>query len=300
MKLATFILLLPIATALPGVSSTQIWLAVFRQNVKNFIDNPLRRSTVPQFILDTRHPWILANQRKLERLPNVAAFLCSGPDSESNYPRWTETKPLGEELEIPSDLFDSLEINNNRAGISRPGWPNAFERLGEMKQCPRALKQVKTLEIDIYVHLNTAYREDYLQIFEPSQPPQQLLTLFADVLESMTNLETLKWGLPTEYTHFFEEAFKSRNLTLPSIKHLEPGPSSHYLVAMCPNLERLENGGGISWYHGYMPDDRDWGLMLIQAAVSTPKLKRFAMVAGHNGWDPPLVSGIYFYFSPSR
>jgi hypothetical protein len=260
--------------------------------LKNLIDNPLRRSTVPQFILDARHPWILANQRKLERLPNAEA-ICSGPDSESNDSTGIEAEAWEAELEILPDLFDNLEINNNRAGISRPGRPNALERLGEIKRCQRALNQVKTLEVDIYVH-REKHSNQYLKILEPSQPPEQLLILFGDALESMTNLETFEWGIRKEDTHFFEEAFKSRNLTLPSIKYLEPGPSSHYLVGMCPNLERLENGGGFMWYHGYTPDGRDWGLMLIQAAISTPKLKRFAMVGGHSGWTPSLVSGMYF------
>jgi hypothetical protein len=299
MKLGAFILLVPTAMAFPSFSSAQTWLASFQQPLKNFIDNPLRRSTVPQFILDARHPWILANQRKLERLPNAEAFLCSGPDTKSNEAREIETETWGAELEIPPDLFDNLEINNNRAGISRPGWPNALERLGEIKRCQRALNQVKTLEVDIYVHCEK-YSDKYLKILEPSQPPEQLLTLFGDILESMTNLETLKWGIRKEDTHFFEEAFKSRNLTLPSIKHLEPGPSSHYLVGMCPNLERLRNGGGFMWYHGYMPDGRDWGLMLIQAAASTPKLKQFSMVGGHSGWTPSLISGMYFSSQPKQ
>jgi hypothetical protein len=279
--------------AFPGFASVQTWLASFQQPLKNLLDNPLRRSTVPQFILDARHPWILANQRKLERLPNAEAFLCSGPNSESKESTGKETATYGVELEIPPDLFVALEIDNNRVGISRPGWPNALERLGEMRRCPRALNQVKTLEVDIFVH-EGKYVDQVLKILEPSQPPKQLLTLFGEVLESMTNLETLKWGIRKEDTHFFEEAFKARNLTLPSIKHLEPGPSSHYLVGMCPNLETLQNGGGFMWYHGYMPDNRDWGLMLIQAAASTPKLKRFAMVGGHAGWTPALVSGMYF------
>ena len=291
MKPAAFILLIPTAVAFSGFLSAQTWLASFQQPLMSLIDNPLRRSTVPQFILDTRHPWILANQRKLERLPNAEAFLCSGPDSELNKSTGIETETRGAELAIPPDLFDNLEINNNRAGISRPGWPNALERLGEIKRCQRALHQVKTLEIDIYVHSHE-FSDLYLRILEPSRPSEHLLSLFGDVLESMTNLETLKWGIRQEDTHFFEEAFNLRNLTLPSIKHLEPGPSSHYLVGMCPNLERLENGGGSMWYHGY--DSDDLGLMLIQAAVSTPKLKRFAMVGGHSGWTPSLVSGMYF------
>jgi len=299
MKLSAFILLIPTTTAFPDLSSAQIWLASFQQPLKNLIENPLRQSTIPQFILDARHPWILANKRKLERLPNVGAILCSSPNSESNESIRVEKKPSGEELEIPPDLFDNLEINNSRAGISRPGWPNALQRLGEVMRCQRALDQVKRLEVDIYVH-HEIYSDQYLKVLEPSQPPEQLSILFGDVLESMTNLETLKWGIRKEDTHFFEEAFKSRNLTLPSIKHLEPGPSSHYLVGMCPSLERLENGGGFMWSQGYMPDGRDWGLMLIQAAVLTPKLKRFAMAGGHSGWPPSLVSGMYFSSQPKQ
>src|ERR1700761_3247148 len=135
MKLGFFIILIPATMALAGFSSVQTWLASFQQPLRNLIDHPFRRSTVPQFILDTRHPWILANQRKLERLPNAEAFLCSGLDSESNELKGTETETGGEALGIPPDLFDNLEIDNNRVGISRPGWPNALERLGEMTRC---------------------------------------------------------------------------------------------------------------------------------------------------------------------
>ncbi|KUJ12509.1 uncharacterized protein LY89DRAFT_785850 [Mollisia scopiformis] len=291
MKLVVFILLITTTMAVPYLSSIQTWLASFQQPLKSLIDNPLRRSTIPQFILDARHPWILANQRKLERLPNAEAFLCSNPDSDSKEETEKEPQTCTTELEIPSDIFDNLEIDNNRAGISRPGWPNALERLGEMKRCQRALNQVKTLEVDIFVH-REKYSAQYLKILEHFETPEALLTLFGDVLESMTNLETLKWKIPKEYTHSFEEAFTARNLSLPSIKHLEPGPSSHYLVSMCPNLERLENGGGFMWYHGYMPDGRDWAMMLIQAATSTPKLKRFAMVGGHDGWTPERISEV--------
>lgn len=290
MKFAAFILLIPNAMAFPGISSAQTWLASFQQPLMNFIDNPLRRSTTPQFIIDARHPWVLANRRKLERLPNAEAFLCFNPGVKASEFAETNHEILGEGLEIPPDLFDKLEIDNNRAGISRPGWPNALERLGEMNRCPRALQHAKSLYVDIFAHTGK-YTDLQMKILEPAQPPEELLVLFGDVLESMTSLETLKFNIPKDFTDLFGEAFQSRNLTLQSITHLEPGPSSHYLVPMCPNLETLQNGGSFMWYHGYMPDGRDWGLLLIQAAQSTPKLKRFAMVGGHNGWTPSLVEG---------
>jgi hypothetical protein len=281
--------------ALPGLSSLQTWLASFQQPLEHLIDNPNRRSTIPQFIVDASHPWILNNQRKLESLPNAEAFLCSVRDLERNEATDLETKTSGEELEIPGDLFDKLEIDNNRAGISRPGWPNALERLGEMKRCQQALNSVKTLKVEIYVH-NGEYSAQYLKILEPSQPPEQLLTLFGDVLESMTNLESLQWGMPNEDAHFFEEAFKLRNLTLPSINHLEPAAANYYLVEMCPNLESLQSGR----LFASSRDNRDLRLMLIQAALSANKLSRFAMEAGYNGWTPSLISGMCFPSQPKQ
>lgn len=286
MKLTVLFLLVPIVIAVPGLSSVKIWVASFQQPFMDLIDNPFRQSKIPQFILDARHPWILANRRQLERLPNAESFLCFKVGSELP----EEDTHSYEELKTPLDIYHTLEINNNRAGVSRPGWPNALERLHEMKRCPRALEEVKTLSVDIFVH-EGKFTDKIMRALEPSGPPKPLFSIFGDVLESMTNLERLNWYIPKEHTDVFGEAFRSRNLVLPSIKHLEPGPSSQYLVNMCPNLETLVNGGDFMWYHGSMPDGRDWGLMLIQAAQSTPYLKRFAMKGGHGGWTPSLISG---------
>ncbi|PQE15478.1 hypothetical protein CJF32_00006840 [Rutstroemia sp. NJR-2017a WRK4] len=186
-----------------------------------------------------------------------------------------------EALEIPPDLFYNLRLGTG-------GWPDAFHRLEEIKTCQRALKEVRTLVVSIYIYRGSE-ADLQTKLLEPSQPPEQLLTLFGDILESMTNLETLKWNVPKEDTRFFEESFKLRKLYLPSVEHLEPGPSSQYLVEMCPNLVELQNGGGLSWNRGYMPDNRNWGLMLVQAAATVPKLKRFAMEGGHDGWTPELI-----------
>ncbi|PQE27469.1 hypothetical protein CJF31_00009094 [Rutstroemia sp. NJR-2017a BVV2] len=284
MRLGAFILLVPITTAFPSISSAQIWLSSFRHTTKNFIDNPLRRSTIPQFILDTQHPWIVTNKRRLEQLPNSGVFLCSLPNMAPNESNEEETL---EALEIPPDLFYDLRIDGGGPS-SPPGWPNPLDKLEEINTCQRALKEVKALEVDIYIYRGS-YADLQMKILEPSQPSERLLTLFGDALESMTNLETLKWNIPKEDTHFFEESFKLRKLYLPSVEHLEPGPSSQYLVEMCPNLVELQNGGGHMWHHGDMPDNRNWGLMLVQAAASVPKLKRFAMEGGHRGWTPELL-----------
>ena len=281
MKLAVLILLFPGAMAFT-LSSAQTWLASFQQPLRNFIDNPLRQSTIPQFLLDSRHPWILAHRRQLERLPNAAEFLC------------TELVDGRTALEMPPDLFDSLEVDNTRVGISRSGWANALERFGEISQCPRALERVKEMNLYIYV-FDRPYSDRSIRLLEPPFPPPQLITLLGDVLESMHNLETLKYHIPKQYTHILGK-FRARKLTLPHVKHLEPGPWSHYLVGMCPNLETLANGGGFEWYHGSLPDEFgyrfDWDFELINSTVSTPKLRQFSMVDGRNGWSPGLVSGM--------
>jgi hypothetical protein len=280
MKVAILILLLPTAMAF-SFSPVQTWLASFQQPLRNLIDNPLRQSTIPRFLLDSGHPWILAHRRQLERLPNAEAFLCSEPVDDT----------AG--LEIPPDLFDRLEVDNNRYGISRPGWPNALERFGEISRCPRALTRAKQLDIYVFLH-EGPYSDLSIRILEPSLPPPQLIALLGDVLESMDSLEKIKYHIPKEHTHHFEQAFRARKLVLPSVKHLEPSPWCHYLVRMCPNLETLANGHG--WYHGSLPGESGrgfrWAFEFIQSTVSTPKLKRFSMEGGDEGWSPELLSGM--------
>lgn len=113
----------------------------------------------------------------------------------------------------------------------------------------------------------------------------------------MTNLKQLDWNVPKEYTNVIGEVFEKRKLVLPSVKILVVAAGSHYLVPMCPNLEILENSSIYYW-----PEDlvgNDWKKLLIQAAVSSPILKRFAMGKGWwlDGWSVSLVSG---KFTPSK
>ncbi|KAH7309996.1 hypothetical protein BKA65DRAFT_519262 [Rhexocercosporidium sp. MPI-PUGE-AT-0058] len=287
MKIAILFSLFAATMAFPGLSTVQTWLASFQQPILNLIDNPYRKSTIPQFILDTQHPWILSNQRKLESLPNAEAFLCFDRnfDIQGKQVEGTEA-----ELDIPPDLFENLTIDNNPGTFSRPGWPNALERLTEINRCPLALARVKALHVNIFVH-HGEYADLWLKALEPNQPSEQLLALFGDVLESMTGLNSIKGSIRTEDAHFFEESFKARNLTLPTVTNLETGALSRYLVGMCPNLERLETGSGYDW-NGYSRDEPDWRVLFIQSAALVPGLRRFAMSGSYKGWDPELATEI--------
>ncbi|KAI0552594.1 hypothetical protein F4679DRAFT_534720 [Xylaria curta] len=243
-----------------------------KERVGDFLSNPLRQSRVPQFILDAQHPWILENQGKLERLPDAESFLCSQSQ--------TSGKDLGENgLDVPPDLFEYLEIDNRRVGVDRPGWPNAVLRLREVHRCSAALSQVKTFKIAIQVHRGEYSRLDR-RILEPQQPPSEVLDLFVDVLTNMTNLEILKWDIPVSDARYFEEHFIERGLVLPSVKRLEPGSVSPFLVRTCPNITVLEE-----------KTYTDAPEALLQAAMFAPNLTRFAMSVRH-GWDLSLIQDL--------
>jgi hypothetical protein len=219
--------------------------------------------------------------------------LCLGPNPESP---GKKIGTRGVDLEAPADLFDALNIGNSSYVISRPGWPNAIERLTEIKRCPKALSQAKSLDVNVYVHCQK-YDDYWLWALEPCQIPLQVVTLFGDVLEFMTSLESLKWGINADSAPFFEESFKARNLTLPSVTSLNPRFSNHYLVEMCPNLESLESVGDYSWY-GWSTDGRDRRTRLIQSGASAHKLRRFAMSAStHEGWTLELASSRFLKHS---
>ncbi|CAJ2507632.1 Uu.00g088180.m01.CDS01 [Anthostomella pinea] len=120
--------------------------------------------------------------------------------------------------------------------------------------------------------LDNKYSSWYPWALEWSRPSPSLISLFADVLEAMTSLETLQWSIPPAYAAYLEKPFAERGLMFPSVKRLEPSAFSQILVPMCPNLETLENGGGYAWrgYWPERPDARYWKTnpsFLAQAAL---------------------------------
>ncbi|KAI0151575.1 hypothetical protein GGR57DRAFT_176316 [Xylariaceae sp. FL1272] len=257
-------------------NGVQTSLLRFKEQVFDLVNNPFRKSRVPQFVLDARHPWTIENRRALETLPDPKAFLCSVPNDSS----------IGGGLELPHDLFHYLEIANSRYDIDRPGWPNALKRSLEMKECPAALEQVRTFKTDIYLY-SCKWRPMCTgkEALEPPAPPRQLLDVFGDILGNMTSLETLKWNIHNSDAHYFEEAFQARGLVLPSVTRLEPGAMSHFLVSLCPDLKTLEAGSRRSYDFELSPQS-----LLIQTAAIAPNLTRFSMAAPHRGWTRDLVN----------
>lgn len=90
-------------------------------------------SSIPWFLLDAQHPWVIKHQSLLERLPDVESFLHSAPGTKyrtptsqlqhhdaSARPAPTDDEP-DPDLEVPADLFTTLNINNNRSHTPRAG-----------------------------------------------------------------------------------------------------------------------------------------------------------------------------------
>lgn len=194
-------------------------------------DIAAKSSAVPQFILDTRHPWLQMNMGYLETLEDPKSTLC---DLNSSLRPTNQS----EDLAYPTNLFKYLEIDNCRAGALRPGWENAIERIGEISSCPAALHDVEEFKVDICVH--PASLEDFMNHVR-NDPPPDLPNAFVKVLSSMPRLRKLWWNTGENGNGAFEKAFTDANLTLPSVRHLVPAMLTEFMVRMCPEIEHLES-----------------------------------------------------------
>ncbi|KAJ2996428.1 hypothetical protein NUW58_g977 [Xylaria curta] len=264
----------------------------WKEKTQDFLSNPYKQSRVPQFMLDAGHPWIIENREKLEQLPDVESYLCFSFQESAVDSSRVEGMAEKKGLEIPHNLFDHLEINNNRWEINRPGWPNALMRMREINRCPAALSQVKTFKTRVYVY-DSEYDDLAKKMLEPSRPPQELLGLFADVLGNMTSLETLKWSIPPPYVHYFQEHFVDRGLVLPSVKTLEISGRAHFLVPMCSNITELEYGGRTTGER-HTSGSEDSESLLLQATMFAPNLTRFGMTASW-AWDDSKLQELVSY-----
>jgi hypothetical protein len=263
--------------------STLVYTFKLPEMVQNILKlTPGGSSPIPQFMLDMESSWLDANKNWLDKYPDVQNALCSKDSA-----LWREG---AEARTPPEDLFSKINIDNNKAGVSRPGWLNAKDRLTEIRACAAALDGARHLHVDVYIHNADGY-DNILQA-EPNTPSSDLATLFAEVLANMRNLERLDFGVSAAATPVFEKAFVDANLTLPSVKYLVPGKYSHWLVPMCPNLEVLVTGGYFnhwSWNH-YDPNlnqKEDAWVALIEATKGSP-LKEFTLRSGD--WSPDLLN----------
>lgn len=246
--------------------------------VDDFMSNPLCQSQVPQFILDSKHPWVLENKNQLERLPDAGLFLCSstgallGDTSESRV----------DGLEVPADLFDYLQIGDCHSCKGSYSWVHVQNRLKEIQRCPAALERVKTIETKTNIDKGERTPE--------SRPPAELVELFGDVLGNMTSLETLKWWAAPYHAHYFEDHFVERGLVLPSVSKLELSPLSHFLIRMCPNVTDVRPIWVYNqWYSdGHLHREANPTTQLMRAGAHAPKLHHLSI---YTEWTPVFIQG---------
>ncbi|KAJ7213404.1 hypothetical protein GGX14DRAFT_392912 [Mycena pura] len=235
----------------------------FQSTLSSWFGRPISPSRIPTFILDTQHPWVEQHRYQLERTPNVRELLCNPESIQVSAPGFPHP--------IPNDIFSSLHVDNNRAGISRPGWTNALHRLRE-------------IQVDIYRHGGSEWDDTW----EPATPPAELPGLFADVLSQMPKLKKLDWVRPSDSGEHnyqvgttaspFVKAFAERNLTLPAVEHLILGPGCESFVGMCPNLTTLETGDGLAWPHWFRwSNETDPYMVLVRAAAGVENISAFTM-----------------------
>lgn len=272
---------------------------------------PQHSSSVPQFLLDTQHPWIIKHQSVLERLPDVESFLCSPPGTKyrsrtppsqlQHHDASARPAPTDDELhlhpplhlEVPTDLFNTLSINNDRPHTRRAGWPNIHSRLLELRRCPAAaLARVRSLDVGVWVHRGMFAASEDLQAQEwqdlEGPAGDELLHLLASVLKAMTGLERLRWTMLPEFAPRFREGLVGgRGLWLPSVSKLELTPYCEYMVDACPNVEVLECEGRMIQIR---EKGRTYAEMLAEAAAKLPKVTEFSVMAVPD-LTPSLISG---------
>lgn len=168
------------------------------------------------FISDARHPWITKHYLRFNSQKDITRALCTlDPTDPSRRSLEAHLSARGLVLPPPEDLFSRLEVDNNHAGRSRPGWQNAVDRLKEILACPAALVHVKSLDVDIYAQ-DSERSEKY---FAPTTTfirtdtgeavdVVEASALFAQLFTSAPKLERLSWNIPCRIRSSLREILK--------------------------------------------------------------------------------------------
>ncbi|KAF5520985.1 hypothetical protein CGCA056_v008256 [Colletotrichum aenigma] len=233
------------------------------------------KAKIPQFILDTRHPWLTTHADELSKLEDPKSVFCTPLKhviaSSNHDPECGHDWQLNG-LDIPSDLFHRLEIDNNRVGIDRYGWAYARSRLLEMKGCSRALEEVRELKVDIFAHRG-----------EPVLPPDELPGLFAEVMSGMEGLRRLDWTIRGwDENAAFREEFYRQGVEMRSVEELKANMYASWIRESTPRLRMLEVERD-DWYDSKPDDWREFPLVWLESLGRMQELKSLNL--GGIWWD---------------
>lgn len=178
---------------------------------------------LPQFLLESHKPF----------LQEIPPWLTSTSLSKDDVCSMDNDALVARNLPVSqADLFKHIEINSNRGDLSKdlPPWAKAEAILKDIISCPAALQHAQSVNIDLYVSVD-----------EPK--PLGLQDLFFQALSSMPQLQKLTWNTHGVGDELFRTAFEDAGSHLSKIKHLGTYLTSHWLIAVCPNIETLHQLG---------------------------------------------------------
>lgn len=101
---------------------------------------------------------------------------------------------------------------------------------------------------------------------ENQEPPSGMPALLAQTLQRFPKLQSLRFDIPGECVEPWATELRSADLMLPLVWELSLGSSCEFLIAMCPNVRKLEGPGG---FH-YASNSHE--TTFIAAALASKKL----------------------------
>ncbi|OHW94750.1 hypothetical protein CSPAE12_06568 [Colletotrichum incanum] len=204
---------------------------------------------IPQFILSTGHPWLSAHADELSQLSEPASFLCAPTNIPSpQHDLRGEDVQLARGLDIPGDLFHKLTLWSNCRDFLCDEWERAYNRLVEIKACPRAIEEARWLRVE--THFSNSSPDDSGTESKHLRN-KHLAAVFVKVLGSMKGLKEQEWMMQgsgsREVDAAVAKAFSDSGTELRGVERLTTSTKSPWLIGTCPSVSYLEASRDDGW-----------------------------------------------------
>ncbi|KAM7190386.1 hypothetical protein V8F33_009502 [Rhypophila sp. PSN 637] len=229
----------------------------------------------PLFMADARHPLVTEHYLRLNSHKDITTALCT-LNSSDPFRKSLERHLSSRGIRFPphQDVFSTLRITNKYPEVNRPGpgWQSALDRINEILNCPAALANLQSLEVDINSRNSEQTATNTIVASSAGGVTAEVAVvsvLFARLLTLAPNLEKLSLQVQCSSRQFFERDFELMGVRFERIRHLRLGPFSEYMVRFAPNLEILESGEYYDCRYGSVfPGDP--GVWLLEAVEALP------------------------------
>ena len=165
------------------------------------------------------------------------------------------------------DLFRAVLIEHDW------NWNQALSGLDCMNNSAAAHDYAESFSIQLWLEDSWYdwWKDDSMH--RGPRPPRRLAPRLADVLRKLERIHDLTLNIPEYHTEVFRKAFQKTNVTLPCVKTLVLGPHMDWVIAMCPNVERISSGG--NWLHSNVDGDykHRHSFELVRSAGTASNLK---------------------------